>query len=180
MSLSTTFPFPYSTSTYSYEMELDDPVTAPPSFSSLCISPPQTLPTEMDVDVEYSSSQAVHNPFSLEKCGFNRPSHSDGRPKNPFAGESAQKHRRQRNNKAKTETKVQPHRGGEKQAVQARNQKQQLKGAEKPKPKGQQRKQQPRQPRPNRDPQRAEAKEDKPVNPFLVPLAPVKGRGQGR
>ncbi|KAK1566374.1 uncharacterized protein LY79DRAFT_674784 [Colletotrichum navitas] len=177
------FSTPYSYSPFSYEMELDDPVAYSLSFSSLSISPPQTLPSEMDLDEEPSSffsSQAFQNPFISAKCGSHHPSCSDGRPKNPFAGESSQKRQRSKNSKAKTETKALPHRGGEKKVGKAENQKQQLKGAEKPKPKGQQRKQQPRQPKQNRGPQRAEAKEKKPVNPFLVPLASVKGQGQRR
>ncbi|KAK2026190.1 hypothetical protein LX32DRAFT_702000 [Colletotrichum zoysiae] len=205
---------PFSSSNYSCDMDLDDPVADSITFSSLSITPPQSLPTEMDVDEEsysYSSSSSrgiqknpfsteksgfghtssssrgiQKNPFSTEKSGFGHTSYSDGRPKNPFAGESTQKEstqkrRRSRNRKAKTDTKVQQtHRGGQNQFGHAGNQKQQLKGPGKLKPKGQQQKQQPRQPRQNRGPQRAETKQDIPVNPFLVPLPLVKGQGRRR
>ncbi|KAK2046171.1 hypothetical protein LZ31DRAFT_593363 [Colletotrichum somersetense] len=166
-------------------MDLDDPVADSVTFS-LSITPPQTLPTEMDVDEEsysYSSSSSrgiQKNPFSTKKSGFGHTSCSDGRPKNPFAGESTQKRRRSGNKKAKTDTKVQTHRGGQNQFGQAGNQKQQLEGPGKPKPKGQQNKQQPRQPKQSRGPQRAETKQDMPVNPFLIPLPSGKGQGRPR
>ncbi|KAK2057449.1 hypothetical protein LY76DRAFT_606220 [Colletotrichum caudatum] len=171
---------PSSYSTYSCDMDLDGPIAD--SF----IAPPQTLPTEMDVDEETSSSSSsssrgFRNPFSREKPGFCHSTYSDGRPKNPFAGESTRTRPRSSNNKAKTETKAQAHRGGQKQAGKAGHQKQQPEGPSKPKPKGQQHKQQqPRQPKQNRGPQRAETKEDKPVNPFLVPLPSGKRQGRRR
>ncbi|GJC89953.1 hypothetical protein ColLi_12791 [Colletotrichum liriopes] len=165
-------------------MGVEDPINDLISFSSLSISPPQTLPTEMEVDEEpssfSSSSQASQNPFSLEKCGFRRASRSSSRPKEPLAGESTQKRRRRRNNKAQTETKPKPHRSGGNRGGKAKSQKQQLEGAEKPKQKGQQRKQQPRKPRQKRGPKRVEAKEDKATNPFLNPFARGKGQDQRR
>ncbi|KAK2000718.1 hypothetical protein LX36DRAFT_668548 [Colletotrichum falcatum] len=142
------FSAPYSYSTFSSDMDLDDPVADYLYFSSLFVSPPHTLPTEMDVDEEFhssSSSQASQNPFSVQKCGPNRSSRSDGRPKNPFAGESARKRRGRRDNKAEAETKTQNQTrrrgGGEKQqGGEARDQRRHPKGAAMPEPKGQQRK----------------------------------------
>ncbi|KZL81215.1 hypothetical protein CI238_11102 [Colletotrichum incanum] len=171
-------------STFCTKLEVEDPINNLLSFSSLSISPPQTLPTEMEIDEEPSSfsfsSQTSQNPFSLEKCGFRRSSRSSCRPKDLLAGESTQKRRRRRNNKAQTETKPKPHRSGGSRVGKAKYQNQQPQGSEKPKPKGQQRKQQPRQPRQKRDPKRVEVKEDKPINPLLIPFAWGKGQGQRR